>query len=72
MQATEAHFQLKMQMILGMREEENYENDTRMSKHNNGSRIGCLMDLASLVTMLTSDLAKRVEDSLACTFRSVT
>ena len=53
-------------MFLGMRVEEKYENDARISKHNFGSRKGHSIDSTILEKILIFDFAKRVGDSFSC------
>ena len=60
-------FQFLMRIFLGIRIEENYENDERISKHNCVYRKDHSIASAILEKILILDLAKRAGEPFACT-----
>ena len=64
-QIIEVDIQLLM-TFLGMRIEENYENDNRMSKCNHGSRKGHSIESALLEKLLVFDLETKIEEEFSC------
>ena len=54
-----------MRIVLGIRIEENCENDKIMSKHDCGSRKGCSIESALLEKILMLNLANRVGKQVA-------
>ena len=56
-----------MKIFLGIRIEENYENDKKISKHNYGSRESSSIESVSLENRLVLCLSKITEEQIACT-----
>ena len=67
MQMIEDDLKFPMRIFLGLRIENNYETDRRTSKHNHGSRKGFSIDSSLLEKKLIFDLARKIEESFACT-----